>query len=62
MAAAPKGRPTPLDALIATGTMDKDEQSAYCRRHGIDPAQLDTWKRTAIAALGLASREPPVPR
>ena len=47
-----KDVPTPLDALIATGTMDKDEQSAYCRSHGIDPAQLDTWKRTAIAALG----------
>ena len=41
-----------LEAVIATATMDEVARSAWCRGHGLYPAELDAWKRDAIAGLG----------
>jgi hypothetical protein len=41
-----------LQALIATAAMDEATRSAWCRERGLYPAELDGWKREAIAGLG----------
>ena len=41
-----------LEAVIATAAMDEAARSAWCREHGLYPAELDAWKRDAIAGLG----------
>jgi transposase len=41
-----------LEAVIATATMDEAACSAWCREHGLYPAELDGWKHDAIAGLG----------
>jgi transposase len=55
--AANDGRPhwTPaarLEAVIATAAMDEAARSAWCREHGLFPADLDRWKQDAISGLG----------
>ena len=32
--------------------MDEATRSAWCREQGLYPAELDAWKRDAIAGLG----------
>jgi transposase len=41
-----------LEAVIATATMDEAARSAWCREHGLYPADLDSWKQDAVAGLG----------
>ena len=41
-----------LDAVIATAAMDEATRGAWCRAQGLYPADLDAWKRDAIAGLG----------
>jgi len=41
-----------LEAVIATATMDEATRSAWCREQGLYAAELDAWKRDAIAGLG----------
>ena len=41
-----------LQAVIVTAVMDEATRSAWCREQGLFPAELDTWKRDAIAGLG----------
>jgi transposase len=41
-----------LEAVIVTAAMDEAARSAWCREHGLYPAELDAWKRDAIAGLG----------
>ena len=41
-----------LEAVIATAAMDEATRSAWCREHGLYPAELDGWKQDAIAGLG----------
>ena len=41
-----------LEAVIATATMDAASRSAWCREHGLYPAELDAWQQDAIAGLG----------
>jgi len=41
-----------LEAVIATAAMDEATRSAWCREQGLYPAELDAWKRDAIAGLG----------
>jgi len=41
-----------LEAVIATAAMDAAARSAWCREHGLYPAELDAWKQDAIAGLG----------
>lgn len=41
-----------LEAVIATAAMDEAARSAWCREHGLYPADLDSWKQDAVAGLG----------
>jgi transposase len=41
-----------LEAVIATATMDEATRGAWCREQGLYPAELEAWKRDAIAGLG----------
>ena len=41
-----------LEAVIATATMDEATRSAWCHEQGLYAAELDAWKRDAIAGLG----------
>ena len=35
-----------------TAAMDEAARSAWCREHGLYPAELDGWKQDAVAGLG----------
>ena len=41
-----------LQAVIVTAAMDEATRSAWCREQGLYPAELEAWKRDAIAGLG----------
>ena len=41
-----------LQAVIVTAAMDEATRSAWCREQGLYLAELDGWKRAAIAGLG----------
>jgi transposase-like protein len=41
-----------LEAVIATAAMDEAARSAWCREQGLFPAELEAWKRDAMAGLG----------
>ena len=41
-----------LEAVIATAAMDEAACSAWCREHGLFPADLDRWKQDALGGLG----------
>ena len=41
-----------LQAVIVTAAMDEAACSAWCREQGLYLAELDAWKRDAIAGLG----------
>lgn len=41
-----------LEAVIATAAMDEAARSAWCRERGLYAAELEAWKRDAIAGLG----------
>ena len=40
-----------LEAVIATAAMAEASKSAWCREHGVYPAELDKWRGSATAAL-----------
>ena len=40
-----------MDAVITTASMSEADKSAWCREHGVYPAELDTWSNNATAAL-----------
>ena len=40
-----------LEAVITTASMSEAERSAWCREHGVYPAQLDKWRASCTAAL-----------
>ena len=40
-----------LEAVITTAAMDESGKSAWCREHGVYPAELDQWCASAAAAL-----------
>lgn len=40
-----------LEAVIATAAMSEAGKSAWCREHGMYPAELDKWRASATAAL-----------
>jgi hypothetical protein len=42
----------PLEAMITTAALDEAARSAWCRKQGFYPAELDAWKHDAIAGLG----------
>lgn len=39
------------DALIITATLDEASKGAWCREHGVYPAELDKWRASASTAL-----------
>jgi len=41
-----------LEAVITTAAMDEAARSAWCREQGLFSADLEAWKRDAIAGLG----------
>jgi transposase len=41
-----------LEAVLTTAAMDEASRSAWCREQGLYPAELEAWKRDAIAGLG----------
>ena len=41
-----------LEAVITTAAMDEATRGAWCREQGLYPAELEAWKRDAIAGLG----------
>ena len=40
-----------LEAVIATAAIPEASKSAWCREHGVYPAELDQWRASATAAL-----------
>ena len=40
-----------LEAVITTAAMDEATKGAWCRQHGVFPAELDKWRTSATAAL-----------
>ncbi|CAG1012463.1 hypothetical protein BURK2_04523 [Burkholderiales bacterium] len=40
-----------LEAVIVTAAMDEAGKNAWCREHGLFPAELDTWCSNATTAL-----------
>jgi transposase len=40
-----------LDGVITTAAMDEVGKSAWCRQHGVYPAELAKWQMSATAAL-----------
>ena len=40
-----------LDAVIVAAALDESGKSAWCREHGVYPAELDAWRASAVVAL-----------
>ena len=40
-----------LEAVITTAAMNEAAKSAWCREHGVYPAELDKWRASCTAAL-----------
>ena len=40
-----------LEAVISAAAMDEVRKSAWCREHGVYPAELDQWRLSATTAL-----------
>jgi putative transposase len=40
-----------LEAVIITASMSEAGKSAWCREHGVYPAELDKWRSSCITAL-----------
>ena len=40
-----------LEAVITVAAMDEAGKSAWCREHGVYPAELDKWRLSATTAL-----------
>ena len=40
-----------LEAVIAAAAMNEADKNAWCREHGVYPAELDKWRSSATTAL-----------
>jgi len=40
-----------LEAVITTASLDEAGKNAWCRKHGVYPAELDKWRASCAAAL-----------
>ncbi|ROZ66242.1 IS3 family transposase [Ramlibacter sp. WS9] len=40
-----------LEAVITTAALDEAGKSAWCRKHGVYPGELDKWRASCAAAL-----------
>nr|WP_319393414.1 transposase [uncultured Desulfobacter sp.] len=48
-----------ISALITTGAMSPEEQSAWCRQHGIFSHHLQQWKQDAVTSMTTSPRKGP---
>ncbi len=46
-----------MSALIETGSMTPEEQTAWCRKKGIFPHHLKRWKQDAISGMAVNSSQ-----
>ena len=46
-----QSRPARLEAVIITAAMNEAAKSAWCREHGVYPAELDKWRASCTTAL-----------
>lgn len=44
--------PARLEAVVTTAAMNEATKSAWCREHGVYPAELDKWRASATQARG----------
>ena len=40
-----------LEAVITTAAMNEADKGAWCRAHGVYPAELDIWRASCTTAL-----------
>ena len=40
-----------FEAVVTTAAMSQADKSAWCREHGVYPAELDTWRASCTVAL-----------
>ena len=40
-----------FEAVLVTAALDEAGKNAWCRQHGVYPAELDNWRASATAAL-----------
>jgi hypothetical protein len=40
-----------FEAVIVVAALDEAGKNAWCREHGVFPAELDTWRASAMTAL-----------
>ena len=40
-----------LEAVVTTAAMNEAAKSAWCREHGVYPAELDKWRASCTTAL-----------
>ena len=40
-----------FEAVVTTAAMSQADKSAWCREHGVYPAELDKWRASCTAAL-----------
>lgn len=40
-----------LEAVVTTAAMNEADKSAWCRGHGVYPAELDKWRASCTTAL-----------
>ena len=40
-----------FEAVVTTAAMSEADKSAWCREHGVYPAELDKWRASCTAAL-----------
>jgi transposase-like protein len=51
-----------LEAVIVTAALDESSKGAWCRAHGVYPAELDAWRTSATTALAEPGASPASPQ
>ena len=51
-----------LEAVITTAAMNEASKSAWCREHGVYPADLDKWRASCTTALADPQDAPASPQ
>ena len=51
-----------LEAVITTAAMNEAAKSAWCREHGVYPAELDKWRASCTTALADPQDAPASPQ
>ena len=51
-----------FEAVITTAAMNEADKSAWCRQHGVYPAELDKWRASCTTALADPQDAPASPQ